>query len=125
MKNLWLLFAQFTTLCVAALLVITVFKPDLLKPRLPPAAPTPDAAPNVTIAPQAAPSGPAVPGPASYRAAAKKAMAGLQDEFGEKTKARMQWIESETNAYYANMGAAEAERIGRRAGKETAGGNAV
>ena len=81
MKKLWLLFAQFTTLCVAALLVITVFKPDLLK-RQPSqvavveqgAAPTPETAPGAPVA----------PGSASYRAAAKKAMAAVVNIYTSK-----------------------------------------
>ena len=83
MKKLWLLFAQFTTLCVAALLVLTVFKPDLLKTQ-----------PNqITVlrqgaepaqTPAAAPTIPAGPGPASYRAAAKKAMAAVVNIYTSK-----------------------------------------
>jgi len=81
MKKLWLLFAQFTTLCVAVLLVVTVFKPDLLKTR-------PD---QVTVAerapapaPETTPAAPAGPGPASYRAAAKKAMAAVVNIYTSK-----------------------------------------
>jgi serine protease DegQ len=81
MKKLWLLFAQFTTLCVAALLVITVFKPDLLKPRPGPATVAQPAPATVIEAPA---SGPAAPGPASYRAAAKKAMAAVVNIYTSK-----------------------------------------
>lgn len=65
MKKLWLLFAQFTTLCVAALFVISVFRPELLRR---------EAGPAAQRGPMAvAPAG-ALPAPASYRQAAKKAM---------------------------------------------------
>lgn len=81
MKKLWLLFAQFTTLCVAALLVITVFKPDLLKTQPGPVTMVQPSPAPVTEAP---PSGPASPGPASYRAAAKKAMAAVVNIYTSK-----------------------------------------
>jgi serine protease DegQ len=81
MKKLWLLFAQFTTLGVAALLVIAVFKPDLLKTQ-------PGQVTIVERAPapaqEAAPATPAGPGPASYRAAAKKAMAAVVNIYTSK-----------------------------------------
>ena len=84
MKKLWLLFAQFTTLCVAALLVLTVFKPDLLKTQpsqvtvvQQSAAPTPPPAPTQAVEP-------GLPGPASYRAAAKKAMAAVVNIYTSK-----------------------------------------
>ena len=65
MKKLWLMFAQFVTLFVAALLVASVFKPEWLQFRAPPA-------PVVVTQHAAEPAGKAPV--ASYRAAAKKAM---------------------------------------------------
>jgi serine protease DegQ len=85
MKKLWLLFAQFTTLAVAALLVITVFKPDLLK--TPPDQGTvvrQGTAPVAEPAPSAPPEAAMGPGPASYRAAAKKAMAAVVNIYTSK-----------------------------------------
>jgi serine protease DegQ len=73
MKRLWLWFAQFTTLCVAALFVLTVFRPDLLGQ---PASRTQPAAQRPPPAPTAA--------PASYRAAAKKAMAAVVNIYTSK-----------------------------------------
>lgn len=73
MKRLWLWFAQFTTLCVAALFVLTVFRPDLLgqpTSRPQPAAQRPPPAPTAA--------------PASYRAAAKKAMAAVVNIYTSK-----------------------------------------
>jgi len=73
MKKLWFMFAQFTTLLVAALLVVSVFKPEWLSFRAAPA-PAPivlnQPAPVVVAAPEPSAKTPV----ASYRAAAKKAM---------------------------------------------------
>ncbi|MEO1766249.1 trypsin-like peptidase domain-containing protein [Thiobacter aerophilum] len=72
MKKLWLLFAQFTTLCVAALFVISVFRPELLRREAPP------------FAPAAPVARPAEPAPASYRLAAKKAMPAVVNIYTSK-----------------------------------------
>ena len=78
MKKLWLLFAQFTTLFVAALLVVSVFKPDWLTFR---------SAQSPVVLTQAAPGAALeaakVPG-ASYRVAAKKAMPTVVNVYTSK-----------------------------------------
>jgi len=75
MKKLWLMFAQFVTLFVAALLVASVFKPEWLQFRVP-------QAPVVVTqhAPEPAAQAPA----ASYRAAAKKAMPAVVNIYTSK-----------------------------------------
>ena len=88
MKKLWLLFAQLTTLMVAALLVLSVFKPEWLSYRTN-AAPT--TAPGTTLsatnpvaalnmAPEKTATAPVV----SYRAAAKKAMPAVVNIYTSK-----------------------------------------
>ena len=78
MKKLWLLFAQFTTLFVAALLVVSVFKPTWLSFRN---AQTPivltQAAPGAALEAAKAPG-------ASYRVAAKKAMPTVVNVYTSK-----------------------------------------
>ena len=78
MKKLWLLFAQFTTLFVAALLVLSVFKPEWLTFRN---------AQNPIVLTQTAPGTvlqvTKAPG-ASYRAAAKKAMPTVVNVYTSK-----------------------------------------
>jgi serine protease DegQ len=71
MKRLWLLFAQFTTLCVAVLFVVATFRPELLRRGSAPEG-------NVSL------PVPATPGPASYRAAAKKAMPAVVNIYTAK-----------------------------------------
>ena len=83
MKKLWLLFAQFTTLCVAVLLVITVFKPDLLKTQ-PGQLTVAQRGSEPALTTAASPNLPPAPGPASYRAAAKKAMAAVVNIYTSK-----------------------------------------
>ena len=86
MKKLWLLFAQFTTLLVAALLVLSVFKPEWLSFRLtpPPAATlTPGATSLSTPVFNAPDSGTTTP-VTSYRAAAKKAMPAVVNIYTSK-----------------------------------------
>jgi serine protease DegQ len=84
MKKLWLLFAQFTTLLVAALMVVSVFKPEWLSFRA-----APSQAPAPLIVNQPAPVT-ATPEPmvttyvASYRAAAKKAMPAVVNIYTSK-----------------------------------------
>ena len=75
MKKLWLMFAQFVTLFVAALLVVSVFKPEWLLFRTVPA-------PLLTS--QAAPEFTGKAPAASYRAAAKKAMPTVVNIFTSK-----------------------------------------
>ena len=78
MKKLWLQFAQFTTLFVAALLVVSVFKPEWLTFR---------SAQNPIVLTQAAPGAVVeaakAPG-ASYRVAAKKAMPTVVNVYTSK-----------------------------------------
>ena len=73
MKRLWLLFAQFTTLCVAAFFVVATFRPELLRHG-------PLAGGNPSVSAPA----PATPAPASYRAAAKKAMPAVVNIYTTK-----------------------------------------
>jgi serine protease DegQ len=80
MKKLWLLFAQVTTLGVATLLVITVFKPDLLKPRQAQVVVLKEQTPPAS----AIPAHLARPAPSSYRAAAKKAMPAVVNIYTSK-----------------------------------------
>jgi len=75
MKKIWLMFAQFVTLFVAALLVVSVFKPAWLQYRAP-------SAPVVITQNAPEPSG-KVPA-ASYRAAAKKAMPAVVNIYTSK-----------------------------------------
>ncbi|OFZ96290.1 MAG: 2-alkenal reductase [Betaproteobacteria bacterium RBG_19FT_COMBO_58_11] len=75
MKKLWLMFAQFVTLFVAALLVASVFKPEWLQFRAP-------QAPVVVTQHAAEPAGKAPA--ASYRAAAKKAMPAVVNIYTSK-----------------------------------------
>ena len=82
MKKLWLLFAQITTLLVALLLVISVFKPEWLSFRAALTAgsarlnqPTP-----INVAPESTSTTPV----ASYRAAAKKAMPAVVNIYTSK-----------------------------------------
>ena len=88
MKKLWLLFAQLTTLMVAALLVVSVFKPEWLSYRI---SSTPVVTPGSTLNT----SNPAVPfsvapehvvtePTTSYRAAAKKAMPAVVNIYTSK-----------------------------------------
>ena len=88
MKKLWLLFAQLTTLMVAALLVLSVFKPEWLSYRI---SSTPTTAPSPTlntsnpgvpfsIAPEQSVTEPTT----SYRAAAKKAMPAVVNIYTSK-----------------------------------------
>ena len=81
MKKLWLMFAQFTTLLVAALMVVSVFKPDWLSFRAAPG-PTRLNQPATVLVAAPEPSGktPA----ASYRAAAKKAMPAVVNIYTSK-----------------------------------------
>ncbi len=86
MKKLWLLFAQFTTLLVALLLVVSVFEPEWLRFR---ATPSPAASPARDVANQAiklsvAPEPPVSTPIASYRAAAKKAMPAVVNIYTSK-----------------------------------------
>ena len=83
MKKLWLMFAQFTTLLVAALMVVSVFKPEWLGFRTT-SAPTPitlnQPAPVIVAAAE-----PNIKTPvASYRAAAKKAMPAVVNIYTSK-----------------------------------------
>ena len=75
MKKLWLMFAQFVTLFVAALLVASVFKPEWLQFRAPPA--------PVVVTQRAPEPGGKTPA-ASYRAAAKKAMPAVVNIYTSK-----------------------------------------
>ena len=75
MKKLWLMFAQFVTLFVAALLVVSVFKPEWLLFR---------AAPAPILSSQPAPEFTGKAPAASYRAAAKKAMPTVVNIFTSK-----------------------------------------
>jgi len=82
MKKLWLLFAQFTTLLVAMLLVISVFKPEWLSFRT---TPTPgpvmlNQPASIMVAPEPTSTTPV----ASYRAAAKKAMPAVVNIYTSK-----------------------------------------
>ncbi len=79
MKRIWLLFAQFTTLMVAALLVVSVFKPEWLQFRSngAPAA-------RVVVVNRDAPPVAATPAPASYREAAKRAMPAVVNIYTSK-----------------------------------------
>ena len=88
MKKLWLLFAQLTTLMVAALLVLSVFKPEWLSYRI---SSTPTAASNpiintsnpgvpFSVAPEHGVTDPTT----SYRAAAKKAMPAVVNIYTSK-----------------------------------------
>ena len=88
MKKFWLLFSQLTTIFVAALLVVSVFKPDWLRFRN---APTPEpvvvnqATPALSTVPvPAAPTSPTAAPQASYRAAAKKAMPAVVNIYTSK-----------------------------------------
>lgn len=81
MKKLWLLFAQLTTLMVAALLVVSTFKPEWLKTYQP--ALTTVVNQGAPILQQAPDSGSKTPA-ASYRAAAKKAMPAVVNIYTSK-----------------------------------------
>ena len=78
MKKLWLLFAQITTLLLAVLLVVSVFKPEWLRSR--------DKQNTVVLTEAVAPSSAAtVATPiVSYRAAAKKAMSAVVNVYTSK-----------------------------------------
>ena len=86
MKKLWLLFAQVTTLMVAALLVLSVFKPEWLSFRL--RSDSVNASPIINTANpgvpfHVAPEAGGVPA-TSYRAAAKKAMPAVVNIYTSK-----------------------------------------
>ena len=86
MKKLWLLFAQLTTLMVAALLVLSVFKPEWLNYRL---SSTPAPPPTLASRTAANPALPLSEAPAqaltlSYRVAAKKAMPAVVNIYTSK-----------------------------------------
>lgn len=88
MKKLWLLFAQLTTLMVAALLVLSVFKPAWLSYRI---SPTPAVVPSPTSntlnpgAPFSVALERSLTEPTtSYRAAAKKAMPAVVNIYTSK-----------------------------------------
>lgn len=77
MKKLWLLFAQITTVLLAVLLVVSVFKPEWLRAR---------DKQNAVVVTQVAPvvSASSAPPIASYRAAAKKAMSAVVNVYTSK-----------------------------------------
>ncbi len=82
MKKLWLLFAQITTLLVAMLLVVSVFKPEWLSFRAQPtsAAIVLNQPAQIKVAPDSTATAPV----ASYRAAAKKAMPAVVNIYTSK-----------------------------------------
>ena len=88
MKKLWLLFAQLTTFMVAALLVLSVFKPEWLSYRTHPT-PAQGASSalnttNLAVPFNVAPDPAATTSTSSYRAAAKKAMPAVVNIYTSK-----------------------------------------
>ena len=79
MKKLWLLFAQCTTLLVAVLLVLSVFKPEWLSFRVTPTSPSAAVPAPLMAAPE-----PSITPATSYRAAAKKAMPAVVNIYTSK-----------------------------------------
>ena len=86
MVRLWLIFAQATTIAVAALFVVSTFHPEWLPSRAAPAAATRQAATQVAIVQQAASTGPQGGGSrvGSYHDAVKRATPSVVNIFTSK-----------------------------------------
>ena len=82
MQRLWLVFSQAVTICVAALFVVTTFRPEWLPAKGGPG-PAPGAVPGVAVLQQAAPAA-AGTRPDSYHDAVRKAMPAVVNIFTSK-----------------------------------------
>jgi Do/DeqQ family serine protease len=83
MQRLWLVFSQAVTVCVAALFVVSTFRPEWLPPREA-ARPAPASPPPAALAPAATPA--ALPGARadSYHEAVRRAMPAVVNIFTSK-----------------------------------------